>query len=71
VHPHLVLQGVATGRVVLVERGQAGLGEAGAGRGDVVGRGDLDAEVVERAGGAGAPGALAGLDEHELERRLG
>ena len=70
-HPHLVLQGVAARRVPLVERGQPGVAQPGRARLDVGAAVDLDAEVVERLGGALA--ALVGrdLDQHQLERRLG
>lgn len=63
VHPHLVLEGVAAGSVVLLEDGEAGVLEAGGGGVDLVSGLDLDAEVVE-------PGLLAGaaLDQDELER---
>jgi hypothetical protein len=47
VDPHLVLQGIAAGRVVLLERGQDGVPEAGGRRSDVVGGLDLDTKVVQ------------------------
>jgi hypothetical protein len=66
VDPHFVLQGIAAGRVVLLERGQADVPEAGGRRSDVVGGLDLDAKVVQ-------PGVLTALalDQDEIERRLG
>jgi hypothetical protein len=66
VDPDLVLEGIAAGRVVLLERGQAGVLEAVGRGGDLLGRFDLDAEVVQA-------GLLAGgaLDQDELERRGG
>src|SRR4051812_37259834 len=44
-HPDLVLAGVATGRVVLLEGDEAGLPQAAAGRLDLAGRVDPDPEV--------------------------
>ncbi|EGJ73764.1 putative Glyoxalase/bleomycin resistance protein/dioxygenase [Streptomyces sp. Tu6071] len=64
--PHLVLEGVAAGRVVLLERGEPGVFEPGGGGGDLVGALHLNTEVVQ----AGDLARLA-LDEDELERRRG
>jgi hypothetical protein len=65
VDPDLVLHGVATGDLVFSRRGEALGAEPARGGGDVVGRLDLDTEVVRRAASAGA------LDEDELQRRFG
>src|SRR4051812_6866727 len=64
--PDLVLEGVAAGGAVLLERGQPGGREPVGRPGNLVRGGDLHAQVVH-------PGLLAGpaLDEDELERGLG
>ena len=65
VDPDLVLERVAAGDLVLSRARQALTGQACLRGGDLVRRGDLDSEMVQRAGLAGA------LDEHELQGRLG
>ena len=65
VDPDLVLHREATRDLVLGRGGEALAGEPALRGRDLVGRLDLDAEVVERAGLAVA------LDQHELQRRLG
>jgi hypothetical protein len=66
VHPHLVLQGVAAGGVVLDLGEQAEVGQPPSGGVDLVGGVDLDAEVVHHRRLVGPA-----LDEHQLERWLG
>src|SRR5213078_3924815 len=65
-HPDLVLARVATGRVHLVERGQAGRDEPLLRGQDVPGRRNLNAGVVERA----EAGRALALVEREVDRRL-
>jgi hypothetical protein len=66
VHPHLVLHGEAAGGVLPDRGGQTRPGQAGLGGGHLLGRVDLDAEMVQRAGRLGGV-----LDQDQLERRLG
>jgi len=63
--PHLVLQGVATGSTWLGLGGQTCGGQPGLHLRDVLGRTDLDAQVVDDAAGP-----VAGRVQHYLERRV-
>ena len=63
-HPHLVLDGVATRGPGLYRRLHALSRAVNSGGGYLVGRGDLDPEMVDRTGLAGA------LDQDQLQRRI-
>src|ERR1035437_6959264 len=66
VDPHFVLEGVAAFRLLLDGRGQSASGQTDLRGGHLVGRRDLDTEVVERARHFGGI-----LDEDQLERWVG